>query len=483
MKKTMKKVLSGMLVFIFLLNFAILPANAEEFDGPDIGTAEQIGLPEGEEAQGDAGIPEGLLERIEGMESLPKLLERQDDGVQAYSGEELQCKPEEWEVLYLTNLARLLAGLDPLSMMMNMQAAANVRANELPEKFDHERPNGTMCDTALDEQGVSYHYVGENIAKGHRNAYDVMLGEKSWMKSEGHRENILTKEFTHLGVGYSDNGPSWVQLFTGSCTPTSVSIYQGSNASYLMPPGRIIDEIGLALQVECEHGTSFLPIMEDMCSSFDPNLHEKQAVTVTYKGLTAQFNVLPCEELPFTDVPKDAWFYGYVMEIYHYGIMTGLTNDTFGPDEKLSRGQFATILYRMSGEEPKVPYQPVFSDVPDDNAFYKDAAIWAWATDVITGYEDGSFGPSDMITREQMATILYRYADKVGEDVSARVDLSAFPDCGSVSPFAVEAMNWAVAAGLISGEGVDGSLNPQGDASRAVCATIMSRFINSVVAE
>ncbi len=480
MKRVMKRALSGMLVFMFLLNLAILPANAEEVNESVIGTAEQIGLPEGEEAQESAGIPEGLLERIEGMESLPKLLERQDDGVQAYSGEELQCKPEEWEVLYLTNYTRMYLGIEPLSMMMNMQAAANVRANELPEKYSHERPNGTNCFTALNEQGVSYTMCAENIAQGQKNAYDVVT---AWIKSEKHFENMIRGGLTHLGVGYSDNGPSWVQLFTGSCTPTSVSIYQGSNASYLMPPGRKIDEIGLALQVECEHGTSFLPITEEMCNGFDPNLREKQTITVTYKGLTAQFNVLPCEELPFTDVPKEEWFYGYVMEIYHYGIMTGLTNDTFGPYEDLSRGQFATILYRMSGEEPKVPYQPIFSDVPDDNAFYKDAAIWAWAVDVITGYEDGRFGPSDQITREQMATILYRYADKLGEDVSARVDLGTFPDSGSVSDWAMDAMNWAVAVGLISGEGIDGSLNPQGNANRAVCATIMSRFINNVVAE
>lgn len=479
MKRVMKRALSGMLVFMFLLNLAILPANAEEVNESVIGTAEQIGLPEGEEAQESAGIPEGLLERIEGMESLPKLLERQDDGVQAYSGEELQCKPEEWQVLYLTNLTRSLAGLDPLSMMMNMQAAANVRANELPEKFSHERPNGTMCNTALDEQGVSYNMAGENIAMGQRNSLDVVEG---WIESPGHLANMIKGEYTHLGVGYSDNGPSWVQLFTGSCTPTSISIYQGSDVSYLMPPGRIIDDIGLALQVECVHGTSFLPITEEICSGYDlSKLNEKQAVTVTYKGLTTQFNILPCEALPFTDVPEDAWFYGYVMEIYHYGIMTGLTYDTFGPNEDLSRGQFATILYRMSGEEPKVPYQPIFSDVPDDNAFYKDAAIWAWAVDVITGYEDGRFGPSDQITREQMATILYRYADKLGEDVSARVDLGTFPDSGNVSDWAMDAMNWAVAVGLISGEGTDGSLNPQGNANRAVCATIMSRFINNVL--
>ncbi|MCI8582794.1 MAG: hypothetical protein HFH13_06660 [Dorea sp.] len=481
MKKTMKKVLSGMLVFIFLLNFAILPANAEEYASPDIGTAEKIGQSEGEEtALEDVGVPEGLVERIEGMESLPKLLERPDDGVQAYSGEELQCKPEEWEVLYLTNFTRMYLGIEPLSMMMNMQAAANVRANELPIRFEHVRPDGTGPETALAEQGVYYNYAGENIAQGQLNAYDVW---EDWLESPGHLANMITEEYTHLGVGYSEDGPSWVQLFTGSCTPTSISIYQGSNVSYLMPPGRSIDDIGLALQVECEHGTSFMPIMEEMCSDFDSNLYEKQAVTVTYKGLTAQFNVLPCEALPFTDVTEDAWFYGYVMEIYHYGIMTGLTYDTFGPGEELSRGQFATILYRMSGEEPKVPYQPVFSDVPDDGAFYKDAAIWAWATDVITGYEDGSFGPADQITREQMATMLYRYAGKVGEDVSSSVDLGAFPDSGNVSDFAWDAMSWAVATGLISGEGADGSLNPQGNASRAVCATIMSRFINNVISE
>ena len=485
MKKTMKKVLSGMLVFIFLLNFAILPANAEEFDGPDIGTAEQIGLPEGEAAvQGEADIPEGLLERIEGIESLPEILELETEGLQTYEDMDFECEPEEWQVLYLTNISRMYVGLEPLSIAKNLHTAADIRAAELSERFtaDHKRPDGREFQTVLDEQGVDWIWAGENIARGFKNSEDVMLG---WIESPGHLANILDEDYTHLGTGFYDNGssegPYWEQLFTGYCEPTGISVLQDADATYLVPDGSNIDGIGLVLQVECEHGTSYMPIIEAMCTGYDyGRVNETQTVTVSYGGFTAAFNIYPCAPLPFEDVPADAWFYRAVVSMYSNEIMTGVTENVFGPGEELSRGQFATILYRMT-EAPAVSYVPVFSDVPDDDAFYKDAAIWAWAVDVITGYEDGRFGPSDQITREQMATMMYRYAEGMGIDVSARADLSAYPNGESVSSFAGEAMSWAVAVGLISGEGVDGSLNPQGNASRAVCATIIMRFIDNIL--
>ena len=166
----------------------------------------------------------------------------------------------------------------------------------------------------------------------------------------------------------------------------------------------------------------------------------------------------------FRDVISGGWYYDYVKYVYDRGIMTGMNGRYFGVAENLKRAQFATIIYRIAGS-PKVKYEPVFWDVPD-GTFYTSAAIWAQMNDIITGYtSDGSFGGGDDITREQMATIMFRYAQHCGYDTSQRGDISMYPDATNVSGFASEAMQWASAIGLIKGD--NGMLNPQG--SQVVC--------------
>ena len=154
-----------------------------------------------------------------------------------------------------------------------------------------------------------------------------------------------------------------------------------------------------------------------------------------------------------------------------------MTDTFFGSDTILKRSHFATILYRMEGE-PKVAYTDRFDDVPE-GAFYTDAVLWASSEDigVIAGYENGNFGPDDIITREQMAVMLYRYAEYKKYDTKAADDLKGFTDSDKVSPFATDAMKWAVGAKLIKGEGNGKQLNPQGETSRGVCAAIMQRFL------
>jgi len=176
----------------------------------------------------------------------------------------------------------------------------------------------------------------------------------------------------------------------------------------------------------------------------------------------------------FRDVISGGWYYDYVKYVYDRGIMTGMNGRYFGVAENLKRAQFATIIYRIAGS-PEVKYEPVFWDVPD-GTFYTSAAIWAQMNDIITGYtSDGSFGGGDDITREQMATIMFRYAQHCGYDTSQRGDISMYPDATNVSGFASEAMQWASAIGLIKGD--NGMLNPQGSASRVHCAAIITRFM------
>ena len=130
-------------------------------------------------------------------------------------------------------------------------------------------------------------------------------------------------------------------------------------------------------------------------------------------------------------------------------------------------------------QTPKVTFEARFPDVKEGE-FYSDAVIWANSIGVIQGYEDGNFGPSDSITREQIATLLYRYAQYQKKDISAEGDLEKFPDGGKVSAFAKDAMKWCVGAGLIQGNGLDQTLAPQDKVSRAVGAALILRYMEKL---
>ncbi len=175
------------------------------------------------------------------------------------------------------------------------------------------------------------------------------------------------------------------------------------------------------------------------------------------------------------DVNPGDWYYDTVQYVVNSQIMTGMDSTYFGAAELLSRSQFAVVLYRMAGQ-PAASYSPIYVDVGADT-WYTDAVMWASQAGIVTGYQDGSglFGIADPITREQMVTMMYRYAGYQGQDISAAANLASYPDAAAVSGFAYEPMQWSVAEGIISGD--QGNLNPQGSTSRAVCATIIARFL------
>ena len=177
-------------------------------------------------------------------------------------------------------------------------------------------------------------------------------------------------------------------------------------------------------------------------------------------------------KLPFNDVSTYDWFYDAVMYAYSNGIMNGLDTNVFGPNETTTRAMLVTMLYRAVGE-PAVSGSNTFRDVAA-NTWYTDAIIWASTNGIVTGVDDGLFNPNGAITREQLATILYRYAKYVGDDVSASASLAGFTDAGSISDYAKDAMSWAVAAGLFEGRD-NGKLEPTGTATRAEIATVFMR--------
>ena len=183
-----------------------------------------------------------------------------------------------------------------------------------------------------------------------------------------------------------------------------------------------------------------------------------------------------CPSYHFADVDTSAWYHLAVDFVVENGLMNGYGNGSFGPNDTLTRAELAQILYNKE-DRPSVSGS-VFTDVAD-GAWYANAVNWANRNGIVTGYGSGKFGPGDPVTREQMATILYRYLAAKGYDVTARADLSAYADAGQISAYATDTMSWANAVSLLTGE-TPTTLVPQGNATRAQVATILMRFCESL---
>ena len=193
--------------------------------------------------------------------------------------------------------------------------------------------------------------------------------------------------------------------------------------------------------------------------------------------VTVTFEQAP---LPFPDVTEGDWFYDAVRCAYENSLMDGVGDNLFAPNSQTTRAQLVTILYRLAGE-PEPGGDSGFADVAA-GTWYTDAVAWAAQNGIVNGVSDTEFAPGDDITREQLAAILYRYAACQGYDVSQRADLSGFGDASSIRGYAQEALSWAHAQGLVLGF-EDGSLRPQGTASRAQIAAVLMRFLAAVPAE
>lgn len=180
-----------------------------------------------------------------------------------------------------------------------------------------------------------------------------------------------------------------------------------------------------------------------------------------------------CPAHLFTDVNPSAWYHEAVDYVLVNGLMSGYGNGLFGPDDILSRAQLCQIIYNLEGQ-PATTGGSAFTDVAD-GAWYADAVTWAAENGIVGGYGGGLFGPEDNITREQLAAILYRYAQTKGYDTASGADLSAYGDASDVSSWAIPAMQWACGAGVIMGV-TESALLPQGSATRAQVATMLMRF-------
>ena len=181
-------------------------------------------------------------------------------------------------------------------------------------------------------------------------------------------------------------------------------------------------------------------------------------------------------KLPFTDVRESDWFYKDVAFAYENGLFAGTSDTTFSPNASMTRAMLVTVLYRLEGE-PTVYGRSGFSDV-QYNEYYEDAVTWAADNGIVNGTSTTTFSPNANVTREQMAAILYRYAQHKKYNTAASSGLNGFTDHASVSGYAAASLEWAVAEKLVNGSA--GKLMPTGNATRAQVAAILHRFVENV---
>ena len=221
---------------------------------------------------------------------------------------------------------------------------------------------------------------------------------------------------------------------------------------------QLVDDDGDVQKIKCSYSTKGETV------SFD---------TTNFGIFVIGYDAEQIWENPFTDVKEEDWFYEAVKYVVQKGLFAGTSETTFEPNLTMTRSMLVTVLYRLAGS-PEVEGSSKFSDVAP-NAYYTDAVIWATQNGIVGGYDNGQFGTNDPVSREQMATILYRYAQHMEYDVSLVKGLNDYTDSNQVSSYAVRAMQWAVANGIINGTSST-TLSPQGSATRSQVAVILMRF-------
>lgn len=201
-------------------------------------------------------------------------------------------------------------------------------------------------------------------------------------------------------------------------------------------------------------------------------------ISMLFGVLAATAFAVEKQSRSFNDVKETDWFYDSVQYVCENEMMSGTGDTVFSPDVDTTRGMLVTILYRMEGS-PAADGDRKFTDI-SAGQYYAAAAAWAGENNIVNGYENGVFGAENPVTREQMAAILYRYAQFKIYDIAATGNLARFSDAGDVSVYAVNPVKWAVGNGLISGM-ENGMLAPGESATRAQTAAILMRFCETII--
>ena len=280
----------------------------------------------------------------------------------------------------------------------------------------------------------------------------------------------------------ADNGVDGKYTFTrraSSGTTYDITVNKAKNGSVRASVQRASKGSTVTLTVKPDDGYALKELLVTAKDGGEIQLTRKNSTSYTFtmpaSDVTVEASFAEGESrLPFKDVAASAWYYDAVAYVYDNGMMNGTSADIFSPNNTLTRGMIAQVLYNLE-DKPAVSGS-AFDDVAA-GAWYADAINWAAGQEIVNGYGNGTFGPTDPITREQTAAILWRYAQWKGYDVSVGEDTNilSYQDASEISEWAVPAMQWACGAGLIQGK-TGGILDPKGAATRAQVAQILQNF-------
>jgi tRNA threonylcarbamoyladenosine modification (KEOPS) complex Pcc1 subunit len=313
--------------------------------------------------------------------------------------------------------------------------------------------------------------VGENIIT-------ILVTAQDGSTTRTYALTITRKAASSKGGGSGGSSPTYYSVSVdteaehGEVTFDKTRVTAGSKATITVTPdeGYEIDR----LLILDKNGKEI---------SYTDNEDGTHSITMPYGDITvdAKFKEIPVvsseepQPLPFVDVQESDWYYNAVAYVYGNQLFAGIDEANFAPDTPMSRAMLVTVLWRLE-DQKDVNAEQIFSDVLP-GTYYAKAVSWANSQEIVQGYGNETFGPQDNITREQMARILYKYAQYKGYDTSAAASLDAFHDASRVSPWALDAVKWAAASQILSGKG-SGLLDPSGTATRAEAASILMRLIN-----
>ena len=334
-------------------------------------------------------------------------------------------------------------------------------------------------------------------AAGDKATVEVLKNENLTATMSGSSRTITVKNGTGESITVTINGTTktieknaseaftYTHSSSSGTTRYSVEVRGTTGGTVTASPTRAAKGATVTLTVRADEGYQLDGLTVTDSKGGTVKLTDKGSGTYTFTmpaskvTVQASFTQNQSGTLPFTDVKTGDWFYEAVQYVYDKGMMTGVSADRFAPASTTTRGMIVTILYRLENE-PAVSGELPFTDV-EAGAWYADAVAWAAANDIVNGTSATTFAPNSPITREQMATMLYRFAQYKGMDaVTLQEHLTGYPDGDQVSDYAIPAMNWAVGQGLIAGM-ENGTLVPQGSATRAQVATILMRFCENVM--
>lgn len=340
---------------------------------------------------------------------------------------------------------------------------------EIPRSSVREIGNAKLSLTVETADGSRVTMTGELLTSAAGKAKGDTVELSVTPRSTEHARELLSKaegyENTYLGNSVTVE----ISLSSGG---TEVSGYIGEMSINIPVEGEPFRS-GSSYEVLQVLGDGTVNRLSGKCVSDSGQLYV--AFSTSELGT---FIVLSGGESIYDDVGPDDWFHEAVMFVTELGLMNGVGDGRFEPNGTMTRAMMITVLYRLEGS-PAVTGTGSFTDV-EDGTWYTDAVAWAAGAGIVEGYGDGTFGPMDEVTREQMAAILYRYAENRGYDTDKTADLSRYTDSAEISPWAKRAMEWANGLELITGR-TENTLTPGGSATRAEVATILMRFVRLFV--